>query len=79
MANKWVSLTHYGDKVAAQIGDKPEDVVDRQVNADATITLNGEVLDPERFAYGAGVPSEGLREYWASHPRYRSGMNRKTA
>ena len=68
MANKWVSLTHYS-KVAAQIGDKPEDVVDRQVNADATITLNGEVVDRDRFASGAGVPSEGLREYWASHPR----------
>lgn len=70
MAKKWVSLTH-NPKVATQVGDKPEDVVDRQVNADATITLNGEVLERERFAYGAGVPSEGLREHWASHPRYR--------
>jgi len=79
MAKKWVSLTHYGDEVAAQIGDKPEDVVDRQVNADAAITLNGEALDPERFAYGAGVPSEGLREYWASHPRYRRLMGQGAA
>ena len=78
MANKWVSLTHKPE-VAAQIGDKPEDVDDRQINADAAVTLNGEVVDRERFARGAGVPSEGLREYWASHPRYRSGMNRRTA
>ena len=76
MANKWVSLTHYS-KVAAQIGDKPEDVVDRQVNADATITLNGEVVDRDRFASGAGVPSRVTPR--ASHPRYRSGMNRQTA
>ena len=71
MAKKWVSLTHYDGEVATHIGDKPEDVVDRQVNADAAITFNGEVLDPERFASGPGVTSEGLREYWASHPRYR--------
>jgi len=78
MANEWVSLTHYS-KVAAQIGDKPEDVVDRQVNADATITLNGQVLDPDQFAYGPGVTSEGLRDHWASHPRYRSLMGQGAA
>ena len=78
MANKWVSLTHYS-KVAAQIGDKPEDVVDRQVNADATITLNGEVVDRDRFASGPGVTSDDLRDHWASHDRYRSLMGQGAA
>jgi len=78
MAKKWVSLTH-NPEVAAQNGDKPEDVVDRQVNADAPITLNGQVLDPERFAYGPGVTSESLRKHWASHDRYRSLMGQGAA
>tara|TARA_X000001036_G_C20629940_1_gene786727 strand:+ start:231 stop:482 length:252 start_codon:yes stop_codon:yes gene_type:complete len=41
-----------------------------------TVTFDGEALNRDRFAYGAGVPSNKMRKPRASHPRHRDLMGR---
>jgi hypothetical protein len=48
-------------------------------NDDQLVLVNGEPINRDRFAHGAGVPSEKNRSHYASHPRYRSLTNRKEA
>ena len=44
-----------------------------------TVTFDGEALNRNRFAHGAGVPSEKLRQYRASHPKRRNLMDAEGA
>ena len=39
------------------------------------MTFDGEELNRDRFAHGAGVPSNGMRAPY-SHPRHRDLMGR---
>jgi len=41
-----------------------------------TVTFDGEALNRDRFAHGAGVPSNKMRKPRASHPRHRDLMGR---
>ena len=41
-----------------------------------TVTFDGEELNRDRFAHGAGVPSNKMRKPRASHPRHRNLMGR---
>lgn len=41
-----------------------------------TVTVNGVPLDRDRFAHGAGVPSDRMRKPRASHRRHRDLMGR---
>ena len=43
------------------------------------VTFDGMTLDRDRFAHGAGVPSEKLRQYRASHPKRRNLMDAEGA
>ena len=43
---------------------------------DGTVTFDGEELNRDRFAHGAGVPSNKMRKPRASHPRHRDLMGR---
>ena len=39
-----------------------------------TVTFDGEPINRDRFAHGAGVPSNKMRKPRASHPRHRDLM-----
>ena len=41
-----------------------------------TVTFDGEPINRDRFAHGAGVPSNKMRKPRASHPRHRDLMGR---